>query len=206
MNRKILYSCLLAVIVLICIVLWMTDRLQVAVDDEAITPGMMTTKKKATASSSYICGRVGTGPGMSCVEFITQAGDTLLLSKTSEFTGADALVIGSLQTDVDNLYAVRAIDDNSAIGAIVNLTELQTSWQHDGKGFLLSADSVALPVGKDAPKYRRWHLADDRIVMERIVQHEGGATEVADTLGIVSLTPDTLVLRNHFGEELKYWH
>ena len=206
MNRKILYSCLLAVIVLICIVLLMTRRSQVAVDDEAVTPEMMAAKKKATASSSYIFGRVGDGTGMSCVEFITQQGDTLLLSKTSEFTGADALVIGSLQTEVDNLYAVRAIDGNSAIGSIVNLTELQTSWQRDGKGFLLSADSVAHPFGDDAPNYRRWRLADDRIVLERLVQHEGGATEVADTLGIVSLTPDTLVLRNHFGEELKYWH
>ena len=206
MNSKLFYVFVIVAIVSLCLMRWLTVRNQVAVDTDDICVELPSRNASTAQSIPFVYGRLGDGTGMSCLEFITADGDTMLLSKTSEYTGREAVMIGSVLPDLYNVYGVVITDNGESVGVMVNMTELRTAWCNQrGQGFVLNADNVAAPTGQ-SPAYLRWDLYQDNLVLTRTVMHEGGSTEASDTMQLLSLDADTLVLRNSFGDILKYGH
>ncbi|MCF0195020.1 MAG: hypothetical protein HUK00_07595 [Bacteroidaceae bacterium] len=201
MKSKLFYLCLVVIIVGLCLLRWDTVvNERVAEDNDTLRIEV----RDAAPRDQYVNGYVGDGTGMSCVEFVTLDGDTLLLNRTSDLTGRDGEILGSLQTPGNNLFALLTSDNGESVDVMVNMTELRRQWQSNGQGFSLAADNTASPVGKSAPRYLRWHLHRDCILLTREMSGEGATTEVTDTMRIVSLSPDTLVLSDHFGDHITY--
>lgn len=80
-----------------------------------------------TAPDNAIWGHLGEGTAMSVIEFITDNGDTLTLTKTDEFTGQEGRIIGSLRNMTDRFCIVANTDSTSLVKAI-NVTEMQETW------------------------------------------------------------------------------
>lgn len=201
MNSKSFYICIIVAIVCLCVMHCIMTYDDVAKDDNPTTESMLQNgDMKVNIDSKQLMGRIGDGTGMSCIEFVTSDNDTLLLNRTSEFTGQDGRMYGSIQTETDNLYVLKTCDNGESVDVLVNLTELRTKWHCGGRGFSLAADSTAQPLGAESPRYKRWSLNNGLLLLTREMRHEAGQTEVVDTFRIVSLSPDTLVICDHIGE------
>lgn len=206
--KKSVYIFLLLAIVCLCLMRWITVKQQAALDDAdtLAVERLASQQTERVAAVRTVVGRIGDGTGMSCIEFITLDGDTFMLSKVSEYTGEEAQLLGTLSVSLDNIYQADLTDQDEALSTAVNLTELRTQWLHDGQGFVLAADSSCVPVPAQNNGYKHWHLQGSNLVITREVSHESGTTEVLDTLRIVSLTPDTLLLQTPLGNTIAYTH
>lgn len=144
-----------------------------------------------------VYGHLGEGTGMSVLEFITNDGDTLELTKTNEETDEDGIILGEIANYTDQ-YAVITANDNQSIDIVLNVSQLARSWQsavNKGKGITLMTDgkTKALP-GNDSCQYDRWGLYNCKLVLENT-----GETDLkfrCDTFDILSLTLDSLTVRN----------
>ena len=82
------------------------------------------------APDDAIWGHLGEGTAMSSVEFVTEAGDTLYLSKSDELSGREATILGSLRNFTDR-FCIVVNADTSALVKAINVTEMQEIWAED---------------------------------------------------------------------------
>lgn len=82
------------------------------------------------APDNAIWGHLGEGTAMSSVEFVTEGGDTLYLSKTDELSGREATILGSLRNFTDR-FCIMVNADTSALIKVINVTEMQEIWAED---------------------------------------------------------------------------
>lgn len=75
---------------------------------------------------SAIMGYMGDGTGMSCLEFITDEGDTMLLSRTSE-SGVEGEIVGDLNVNSDR-FAVTVSTDSESVVRAVNMTQMMKKY------------------------------------------------------------------------------
>ena len=102
-------------------------------------------------------GHLGEGTGMSCLQLVTDGGDTLILNKTDEKSGADGLILGEIANYTDR-FSITTCDDNQSVSVALNVTQLAKEWRSKDEkdhGFSLMAEgrAKALPEGKY--KYNR---------------------------------------------------
>lgn len=143
-------------------------------------------------------GHLGEGTGMSCLQLVTDGGDTLILNKTDEKSGADGLILGEIANYTDR-FSITTCDDNQSVSVALNVTQLAKEWRSKDEkdhGFSLMAEgrAKALPEGKY--KYNRWGLCNCHLVLLKENEGAHGAETAADTLRILSLAPDSLVLQD----------
>ena len=80
-----------------------------------------------TMPDNAIWGHLGENSGMSVLEFITDNGDTLYLSKESEITGQAGAIYGSIRNCTDR-FCVTTTDDGATLLKAINVTEMQETW------------------------------------------------------------------------------
>lgn len=80
-----------------------------------------------TMPDNAIWGHLGEGTGMSVLEFITDAGDTLYINKESEITGHTGIIYGSIRNYTDR-FCITTTDGGASLLKAVNVTEMQEIW------------------------------------------------------------------------------
>lgn len=83
-----------------------------------------------TMPDSALWGHLGEGTGMSVLEFVTDAGDTLYINKESETSGNLGIIYGSIRNYTDR-FCITTTDDGNALIKAVNVTEMQELWSED---------------------------------------------------------------------------
>ena len=144
-------------------------------------------------------GHLGEGTGMSCLELITDSQDTLVLNKTDEQTGEDGLILGEIANYTDR-FSVVTDRDTLNIRIALNIDMLtERLWQSTAdsrRGFCLKSDgAVETPAGQ-TDAYRRWTLCNCQLLLHDGDADAAGRTDRCDTMDILSLTRDSLTLRN----------
>ena len=115
-----------------------------------------------------------------------------------EKSGADGLILGEIANYTDR-FSITTCDDNQSVSVALNVTQLAKEWRSKDEkdhGFSLMAEgrAKALPEGKY--KYNRWGLCNCHLVLLKENEGAHGAETAADTLRILSLAPDSLVLQD----------
>lgn len=152
----------------------------------------------ANVPDSALYGHLGEGTGMSCLELITDNGDTLVLDKTDEKSGTDGLILGEIANYTDR-FSIMAYNDNQSIRIALNVRMLEQKWQSatDKKnGFCLNSDYTAKNLSEEQYQYTKWGLCNCRLVMFSKGGNTHGDSMRSDTLEILELTPDSMVLRH----------
>lgn len=83
-----------------------------------------------TMPENAIWGHLGEGTGMSVLEFITDAGDTLYINKESDITGHIGIIYGSIRNYTDR-FCITTTDGGESLLKAVNVTEMQEIWSDD---------------------------------------------------------------------------
>ncbi len=142
-------------------------------------------------------GHLGEGTGMSCLELITEEGDTMVLNKTDEDSGEDGVILGAVANYTDR-FAIVTHNDNQSIKVALNMNELEQKWLSEGnpaQGFYLKPNGTAETLEQGRNPYGKWTLCNCRLVMHKNSEHTGENGTPNDTLDILELTPDSLVLQ-----------
>lgn len=154
-------------------------------------------------------GHLGEGTGMSCLELITDAGDTLVLNKTDEDSGEDGLILGAIANYTDR-FSIVTRNDNQSVMIALNINELEQKWQsgtNQEKGFYLNTDGTAKSLSEGQYKYNKWALSNCQLIMLRESEGTHGSETRNDTLDILELTPDSLVLQKiHSNTSETFYH
>lgn len=160
-------------------------------------------------SDTAFYGHLGEGTGMSCLELITEEGDTMVLNKTDEDSGEDGLMLGAIANYTDR-FSVITRNDNQSVKVALNINELEQKWQSKGNktdGFYLKPDGTAETLPRGENLYDKWTLCNCMLVMHRKGKDTHDTKMENDTLKILELTPDSLVLQ-HIGSDssVTYYH
>lgn len=144
-----------------------------------------------------VYGHLGEGTGMSCLEFITNQGDTLELNKTDESTGKDGIILGEIANYTDQ-YALVTSQDSQSVAIALNVNQLMRCWQSSSdpsKGMHLIINGDVKPVNeKDSCLYNKWELYNCRLVLQHIPK-ENNKSIKNDTIDILSLTLDSMTVQ-----------
>ncbi|MCD8318561.1 MAG: lipocalin family protein, partial [Paraprevotella sp.] len=143
-------------------------------------------------------GHLGEGTGMSGLELITEDSDTLLLDKTNERTGEDGRILGEIANYTDQ-FAITTNDDNQCVNVALNISQLAQGWQSASDGqqsFRLSLDGKVKPLSSQQYKYNQWSLCNCELILQKETEGIHGAETRNDTLDILTLSPDSLVLQD----------
>lgn len=154
-------------------------------------------------------GHIGESTGMSVLEFITENGDTLILNKTDEETGNPGQILGDIRNYTDQ-YAIIRNNNLQSIRIALNITQLIQEWQSSTDplhGFQLHADGKAKALSSAQFKYNQWSLYNCRLVLLKEFEGEHGSETQSDTMDILELSADTLVLQNSKTNSIeKFYH
>lgn len=144
-------------------------------------------------------GHLGEGTGMSSLELITHDGDTLALNKTNEKTGEPGRILGEIANYTDQ-YAITTCDDNQSVNVALNINQLtQRNWQSDTDkqhGFQLEMNGKARSLSAGTYHYNQWSLYNCKLILLQESEGVHGTATRNDTLDILKLTPDSLILQS----------
>lgn len=156
-------------------------------------------------ADSSIWGKMGEGTSMNVMEFVTDKGDTLYLSRFCEETGNDAEVKGDIRNFSDR-FAVTMTGSNEeevhSILSCVNVSQLMGTWKDATGGTLtLYIDGTA---DKGPANYTAWQICNGRLILSCKVSTEYGETSRNDTMIIDQLYEDSLKLLTPQHEVLSF--
>ncbi len=149
---------------------------------------------------STLWGRLGEDTGMSTLQFITSRGDTMDIYRTNQYTGEDGRLMGEIRNLKDN-YAITLAADGESLLTAVNVTQLVRNWQTPKGSMQMEKDGSI--TSQDLP-YRAWQLWNGHILLTSTQQTEYGTTNRVDTMDIVSLDRDSLIIRNHLNQLVRF--
>ena len=119
----------------------------------------------------------------------------------------DSLVWSNLSSDFNgsaihtDQYAITTCDDNQSVNVALNINQLaQRKWQSDTDkqhGFQLEMNGKARSLATGPYKYNQWSLYNCKLILLRESEGVHGAETRNDTLDILKLTPDSLVLQSN---------
>lgn len=161
-----------------------------------------------TVPDSTLYGRLGEGTAMSCLEFITEDGDTLMLNKMSEYTGRYGEILGTIENYTDR-FGITTTDNNESVGTAINVTQLAQTWksvENRENGFRLDEGGKASPLSDASQQYSAWQLHNGRLLLYAKVMGEYGEEMRTDTATILCLDMDSLILRDRNNQVHKYHH
>ena len=124
-------------------------------------------------------GHLGDGTGMSCLQLVTNEGDTLVLNKTDEKSGEDGRILGEIANYTDQ-FAITTRDDNQSISVALNINQLAQSWQSQTDslhGFSLLPDGKA-SFNVLVDSYER------ELIVEALKRNSGNMSAAARSLGL----------------------
>lgn len=156
---------------------------------------------------STLYGRLGEGTGMSCLEFITDNNDTLVLNKMSEYTGEYGEIQGTIENYTDRFGIVTA-DNNQSVRVAVNISQLAQTWKSvkDGRnGFRLDGNGAVVPLSATSQKCNAWQLRNGKLLFYKTIMGEYGEEVRTDTTKILMLDTDSLILRDNNNQIHKYY-
>lgn len=140
-------------------------------------------------------GHLGESTGMSTIQLVTWEGDTLVLNKTNEKNGDPCIILGEIANYTDT-FAVTTLNDRESVGVMLNISQMLRTWTAGKKGkdgFTLEKDGYIRPLSANRYNYKEWTLSNCHLILVPETADTLGNT--SDTLDIVELTPDSLVLR-----------
>lgn len=154
-----------------------------------------------TLPDSTIYGILGEATGMSCIQLITDSGDTLVLNKESEYTGEAGRIVGSIENYSDR-FAIVATEDTQSIRVAINLTQLAQAWNSDSdqkNNFTLLTDGTIQTMTKEGIGFHKWSIYNGMLVFHSEKKTKLASQIEADTLDILKLSNDSLVVmeKNH---------
>ena len=149
-------------------------------------PSNDTIATESAPTDSTLWGHLGEDTGMSALQFITDTGDTLDLYRTSPVTGEDGNLIGEIRNYTDHFALTLAPDGESMLTAI-NATQLEEIWK-----------------ATDTQSYDDWKIWNGHILFCSEQQLEYGLITRVDTMYIVTLNDDSLVIRSHINQILTF--
>lgn len=158
------------------------------------------TVEVALVPDSTLWGHLGEDTGMSTLQFITDRGDTLEIYRTNQYTGEDGQLMGEIRNLKDQFAVTLAADGESLLTAI-NASQLMRKWQAEKGEMQIEKDGSI--TSQDLP-YRAWQLWNGRIMLTSTQQLEYGTTNRVDTMEIVTLNRDSLILRNRLNQLIKF--
>lgn len=135
---------------------------------------------------STLWGHLGEDTGMSALQFITTNGDTLELYRTDQYTGEDGNLMGEIRNMSDR-FAITISPDRESIRTAINASQLEEIWQK-----------------AETSPYNEWKLWNGHILLSSVQQQEIGAVNRIDTMDIMVLDQDSLVIRNHVGQIITF--
>lgn len=151
------------------------------------------------APDTAFYGHLGEGTGMSCLELVTESGDTLVLNKTDERTGDPGRILGEIANYTDR-YAITTRNDGQSVLVALNVSQLvQREWASDADSlhaFRLEADGKAQALPAGTHEEGEWGLYNCQLVLQEGHRLKTEGKTRKDTLDILELTPDSLVLQD----------
>lgn len=187
MKHSLLLICLCALITVAC-------KPTAKTSDENI--GQDTTSISLEGDTT-IWGYMGESTGMSALEFITDANDTMEIYRTNQQNGTDGTLIGQIRNATDR-FAITLQEDGESMLTAINSTQLTTKWRCD-KGGTMEIHSTGA-ITSDSLEYDGWRLWNGHILLGRQQTTEYGKMHRIDTLDIIRLTNTELIIRNEYGE------
>ena len=149
---------------------------------------------------STVWGHLGEDTGMSAMQFITDSGDTLEVYRTSPYTGKDGHLMGDIRNMTDR-FALTLTEGNETMVTAVNVTQLSQAWHTPEGNMEIKTDGTV--VSQSLP-YNGWKLWNGHILFSSEVAQEYGKVTRVDTMDIVSLNDDSLVIRNHVNQVIRF--
>lgn len=136
-------------------------------------------------------GKLGEGTGMSCIEIITDQGDTLTLNKTDENTGISGRILGGTEHYNDRLTITTDAYQESII-TLINLSTLAGSWQTHPDSLKMKIEANGKVSGTwNEKNYNRWNMCNTKLVLKNQKDNE----ITSDTFKIQDLNRDSLILQ-----------
>ncbi len=151
---------------------------------------------------STLWGHLGEDTGMSTLQFITDEGDTLDVYRTSQYTGEDGQLLGEVRNYTDR-FAITLGEGNETLVKAINVTQLARHWETPDGEMDLKADGTV--SSKELP-YNGWKLWNGHILLSSEQQQEYGKATRVDTMDIVVLDDDSLVIQDHIKRFLKLYN
>ncbi|MBQ7572623.1 MAG: hypothetical protein IJT19_10345 [Bacteroidaceae bacterium] len=149
---------------------------------------------------STLWGRLGEDTGMSTLQFITNRGDTMDIYRTNQYTGEDGLLLGEIR-DLKDRFAITVAADGESLLTAVNVSQLMQRWQTEKGRMTIENDGTV--TSQDLP-YRSWQLWNGHILLTSTQQTEYSTVSRTDTMDIVTLDRDSLIIRDHLNQLIKF--
>ena len=149
---------------------------------------------------STLWGHLGEDTGMSTMQFITEQGDTLELYRTNPYTGEDGRLTGEVRNLTDR-FAITITQGGETMLTAINATQLAQTWKADGGELNIKQDGT---VDSEGLPYNGWKLWNGHILLSAEVEHEYGKVTRIDTMDILWLDEDSLVILNHINQQIRF--
>lgn len=190
-HTLFLYACVCACTMLVLTGCKQEQTAESATDSDTLV---------AVVNDSTLWGHLGTDTGMSALEFITDEGDTLELYRTDPYSGQDGILTGEIRNFTDR-FAVTISNDGETMRTAINATQLANTWKTD-KGTIDIHENGT--ISSEGLPYDGWKLWNGHILLSSQQQQEYGIINRVDTMDIMLLSNDSLVIRNPFGQTTSY--
>lgn len=158
-----------------------------------------TTSEAYLVTDSALYGKLGEGTGMSCIEIITNQGDTLTLNKINENNGEAGIILGGTEHYNDPL-TITTDTQKENILTLVNLRTLTQKWHTVPDSITIELKNQGkLSAQWRGRNYQRWKMCNAHLLMEN-----DNRDKTCDTFEIRELSHDSLILA-HQGKILKFF-
>lgn len=147
-----------------------------------------------------IWGRLGEGTGMSALEFITDDDDTLEIYRSNPTDGTDGNLMGQIRNATDK-FAMTLQSDGETMLTAINSTQLLGTWRCNNGTITIHPGGV---ISSDSLSLEWWKLWNGHILLGQKQRTEYGDMHRVDTMDIIRLSSEELIIRNAFGEETRY--
>lgn len=151
-----------------------------------------TTSTEILVPDTALYGKLGEGTGMSCIEIITDEGDTLTLNKTNETTGDAGVLLGGTE-HYDDPLTVTTDATQESILTLVNLRTLTRKWQNPASQNTLKLENNGKASATcNGKTYNRWKMWNAHLLLDTPTEKTG--EQECDTFEIRELNQDSLVI------------
>ena len=150
---------------------------------------------QGTVRDTILTGCLGEETGMSSLQIITDACDTLSISKTTS-DGVEGKMLGEVRNYEDRVMVVANMDEdeNLFLTTFLNISQLEGKWKSGQTAMELRSDSTVRSRGVN---YKHWRVERCKLLLSGEQTTEYGVTQRVDTVQINLLNEDSLHITTH---------
>ena len=189
MKKQTLFLCLWALVLTGC-------KKKPAEQMETPEP----TPQVTIVPDSTLWGHLGEDTGMSALQFITDQGDTMEIYRTSPYSGEDGKLVGEVRNYTDR-FALTLCEDNGTLLTAINATQLAQHWQTAEGTIQLRTNGT---IESQGLPYNGWKLWNGHLLFATEVRQEYGISTRIDTMDIITLDDDSLIVRNPINQTIAF--